>query len=170
MDKFIKILWSLKLLSGLIGIGLIVLDLFLMQGIYSIFGFIFLFNFYDLIGFGGMRIIKEYKRGLYDLTIPYYRITQNIFMVTLLILIGILQGWIIPVIAFAYHLSGVTDIMFYIFGKYKFPKVWHWASWTYVGWFYPKSEDGKKYVPNWLMILQASIFTALILLIYFITI
>jgi len=139
--------WELTL-SFLVGFGLL-----FMGSIYMAFGFILIFNYFDLLGYGGiMHKIKSVNLDLYLNTLQYYRIIQTLFEITLLILIA-QYNLMIMVYAVILHIFGLQDILYYIIGGYKFPTGWTWMYWTPIGWFWNKSKP----IPNKIILLQALI-------------
>ena len=149
MTKFKRTLYILK--NWRLSVSLLVGVVLLFNGsVLAAFGFILIFNYFDLIGYGGiMSRIKTKDLDLYFDLLQYYRIMQFIFEVTLLILIAYFYG-IVVIYAIILHLFGVQDVFYYIIGGYKFPKKWTWMSWTPVGWFY-------KEVNNVIILIQALI-------------
>jgi hypothetical protein len=65
--------------------------------------------------------------------IKAYRINQLMFDLTLLIIIGLVFGWIISLCCAILKLFGVQDITYYLFLQKPLPEKWHWLRWTPFG-------------------------------------
>jgi hypothetical protein len=96
--------------------------------------FILASNLYDILGYHFILIRrldylpeKEYIRS--------YRIIQLMFDITLLLLLGVSFGWIPSLCGGLLKIFGVQDLLYYIFLKKTFPKIWTWLNWTPLGFF-----------------------------------
>jgi hypothetical protein len=96
--------------------------------------FILASNLYDILGYHFILIRrldylpeKEYIRS--------YRIIQLMFDITLLLLLGVSFGWIPSLCGGLLKIFGVQDLLYYIFLKKPFPKIWTWLKWTPLGFF-----------------------------------
>jgi hypothetical protein len=96
--------------------------------------FILASNLYDILGYHFILIRrldylpeKEYIRS--------YRIIQLMFDITLLLLLGVSFDWIPSLCGGLLKIFGVQDLLYYIFLKKPFPKIWTWLKWTPLGFF-----------------------------------
>lgn len=96
--------------------------------------FILASNLYDILGYHFILVRrldslpeKEYIRS--------YRIIQLMFDITLLLLLGVSFGWIPSLCGGLLKIFGVQDLLYYIFLKKPFPKIWTWLKWTPLGFF-----------------------------------
>ena len=96
--------------------------------------FILASNLYDILGYHFILVRKldylpekEYIRS--------YRIIQLMFDITLLLLLGVSFGWIPSLCGGLLKIFGVQDLLYYIFLKKSFPRVWTWLRWTPLGFF-----------------------------------
>jgi hypothetical protein len=96
--------------------------------------FILASNLYDILGYHFILIRrldylpeKEYIRS--------YRLIQLMFDITLLLLLGVSFGWIPSLCGGLLKIFGVQDLLYYIFLKKPFPKIWTWLKWTPLGFF-----------------------------------
>jgi hypothetical protein len=87
--------------------------------------FILASNLYDLLGYHFILVHKldylpekEFIRS--------YRIIQLMFDITLLLLLGVSFGWIPSLCGGLLKIFGVQDLLYYIFLKKPFPKIWTW--------------------------------------------
>ncbi len=62
-----------------------------------------------------------------------YRINQLMFDVMLLLILGLLFGWVPAFCGGILKIFGVQDITYYIFLQKQLPEKWHWLNWTPVG-------------------------------------
>lgn len=99
--------------------------------------FILVSNLYDILGYHFILIRKldnlpekEYVRS--------YRIIQLMFDITLILLLGVNFGWIPSLCGGMLKIFGVQDLLYYIFLKKPFPKIWTWLKWTPLGFFKQK--------------------------------
>jgi len=148
-------------ISILIGIGLIILDLFVKQGIYSAFAFPILYNAMDLIGY--RNIVKDGAEsmtstqagtGLYIL--QAYRILQHSWEFLLAVVVGLLAGWEWMGLGLLLKFTSSADILYHALGKYPmFPQHWHYQGWTIVGWFWMKRDlYSRKEIPSFIIYTQ----------------
>ena len=96
--------------------------------------FILASNLFDILGYHFILVRrldylpeKEYIRS--------YRIIQLMFDITLLLLLGVSFGWIPSLCGGLLKIFGVQDLLYYIFLKKPFPKIWTWLKWTPLGFF-----------------------------------
>ena len=96
--------------------------------------FILASNLFDILGYHFILVRrldylpeKEYIRS--------YRIIQLMFDITLLLLLGVSFGWIPSLCGGLLKIFGVQDLLYYIFLKKPFPKIWTWLNWTPLGFF-----------------------------------
>ncbi|MCK7527258.1 MAG: hypothetical protein MZV64_61465 [Ignavibacteriales bacterium] len=94
--------------------------------------FILASNLFDILGYHFILVRrldylpeKEYIRS--------YRIIQLMFDITLLLLLGVSFGWIPSLCGGLLKIFGVRDLLYYIFLKKPFPKIWTWLKWTSSG-------------------------------------
>lgn len=93
-------------------------------------GFILIFNFFDVLGF---RNVLNGQHRQFDTGVASYRIIQNLFEIVLLLMIYFAYGLEFAIASKILHWFGAQDIVYYIVGKYKFPKIWTWMAWTPLG-------------------------------------
>jgi len=67
--------------------------------------------------------------------IKAYRVNQLMFDAMLLVILGLLFGWIPAFCGVILKLFGVQDVTYYIFLQKSLPEEWHWLRWTPFGWF-----------------------------------
>ena len=96
--------------------------------------FILASNLYDILGYHFILVRrldylpeKEYIRS--------YRIIQLMFDITLVLLLGVSFGWLPSLCGGLLKIFGVQDLLYYIFLKKPFPKIWTWLKWTPLGFF-----------------------------------
>jgi hypothetical protein len=65
--------------------------------------------------------------------IKAYRINQLMFDLMLLVILGLVFGWIISLCCSILKLFGVQDITYYLFLQKSLPEKWHWLRWTPFG-------------------------------------
>ncbi|MBE0572939.1 MAG: hypothetical protein IH618_15460 [Ignavibacteriaceae bacterium] len=65
--------------------------------------------------------------------IKAYRIIQLMFDVMLLIILGLLFGWVSAFCCAILKFFGVQDVTYYIFLRKSLPQEWHWLNWTPLG-------------------------------------
>jgi hypothetical protein len=65
--------------------------------------------------------------------IKAYRINQLMFDIMLLIILGLVFGWLTALCGALLKLFGVQDITYYIFLQKPLPGKWHWLKWTPFG-------------------------------------
>lgn len=99
--------------------------------------FILTSNLYDILGYHFILVRredflpeKEYVRS--------YRVIQLMFDITLIMLLGISFGWIPALCGGLLKIFGVQDLLYYVFLKKTFPKIWTWLKWTPLGFFKQK--------------------------------
>ena len=67
--------------------------------------------------------------------IKAYRVNQFMFDVMLLIILGLLLGWVPALCGAILKSFGAQDITYYIFLQKPLPEKWTWLRWTPLGWF-----------------------------------
>ncbi len=65
--------------------------------------------------------------------IKAYRINQMMFDLMLLIILGLVFGWLPALCGALSKLFGMQDITYYIFLQKPLPEKWHWLKWTPFG-------------------------------------
>ena len=96
--------------------------------------FILASNLYDILGYHFILVRKlEYLPE--KEFIRSYRIIQLMFDITLILLLGVSFGWIPSLCGGLLKIFGVQDLLYYIFLKKPFPKIWTWLKWTPLGFF-----------------------------------
>ena len=65
--------------------------------------------------------------------IKAYRVNQLMFDVMLLIILGLLFGWVPALCGAILKIFGAQDISYYIFLQKTLPEKWHWLKWTPLG-------------------------------------
>ena len=65
--------------------------------------------------------------------IKAYRVNQLMFDVMLLIILGLLFGWVPALCGAILKIFGAQDISYYIFLQKPLPEKWHWLKWTPLG-------------------------------------
>jgi hypothetical protein len=65
--------------------------------------------------------------------IKAYRINQLMFDVLLLVILGLLFGWIPALCGALLKIFGVQDVTYYIFLQKPLPENWHWLKFTPLG-------------------------------------
>jgi hypothetical protein len=123
--------------------------------------FILASNLYDILGYHFILVRKlEYLPE--KEFIRSYRIIQLMFDITLMLLLGVSFGWIPSLCGGLLKIFGVQDLLYYIFLKKSFPRVWTWLRWTPLGFFKRKLSLTKVTIQA----LAGIILSALILLRY----
>ena len=95
--------------------------------------------------------------------IKAYRINQLMFDALLLLILGLLFGWIPALCGALLKVFGVQDITYYIFLQKSLPEKWHWLKFTPFGFI-------KKNLPKSVVVFQAImgiIICIVILILYF---
>ena len=96
--------------------------------------FILASNLYDILGYHFILVRKlEYLPE--KEFIRSYRIIQLMFDITLVLLLGVSFGWIPSLCGGLLKIFGIQDLLYYIFLKKPFPKIWTWLKWTPLGFF-----------------------------------
>ncbi len=67
--------------------------------------------------------------------IKAYRVNQLMFDAMLLVILGLLFGWVLAICGVILKLFGAQDVAYYIFLQKSLPEEWHWLRWTPLGWF-----------------------------------
>lgn len=121
-----------------IAFNVVLVILFMVLVYYSAFAvpvlFILASNLYDILGYHFILIRrldyipeKEYVKS--------YRIIQLMFDITLMLLLAVSFGWMPSLCGGLLKTFGVQDLLYYIFLKKPFPKIWTWLKWTPLGFF-----------------------------------
>jgi hypothetical protein len=124
--------------------------------------FILASNLFDILGYHFILVRKlEYLPE--KEIIRSYRIIQLMFDITLILLLGVSFGWIPSLCGGLLKIFGVQDVLYYIFLKKPFPRIWTWLKWTPLGFFKRKLN----LIEVIIQALAGIILCALILLHYF---
>lgn len=126
---------------GRIALNVVVMFLFIGLVYYSPFAvpvlFIVASNLFDILGYHFILIRrldylpeKEYVRS--------YRIIQLMFDIILMLLLGVTFGWVPSLCGGLLKIFGVQDLLYYVFLKKPFPKIWTWLKWTPLSFFKQK--------------------------------
>ena len=158
--------------SIFIGLGLIVLDLFVKQGIYSAFAFPILYNAMDLIGYrnivkDGIESVPEHEYFIPQIT-QAYRILQHTWEFLLAVVIGLTAGWEWMGLGLLLKFTSSADILYHLLGEYEmFPKYWYYQGWTIIGWFWFRRDIHlRKEIPGTLVYIQCVAGIAITILYY----
>jgi hypothetical protein len=122
--------------------------------------FVFYSNLFDVYGYYFVLRRLWTPDGMGDYALGYsvlvaYRIIQNFFDYTLLVLIWVLFGFKFAFAGWVLKMFAVQDILFYKVLGIKLPKVWTWLKWTPFG-LLENLVRGKG-LENWLVLVQASL-------------
>jgi hypothetical protein len=99
--------------------------------------FILTSNLFDILGYHFILVRKlEYLPE--KEFIRSYRIIQLMFDITLILLLGVSFGCAPSLCGGLLKIFGVQDLLYYIFLKKSFPRVWTWLRWTPLGFFKQK--------------------------------
>ncbi|MDZ7624972.1 MAG: hypothetical protein U5J96_11110 [Ignavibacteriaceae bacterium] len=122
----------------LTGLNFLLVLLLVALSFYTPFAVPFLFlltsNLFDILGYH-FTLIRRTTTMPEKEIIKAYRINQLMFDVMLLIILGLLFGWVPALCGVILKLSGAQDVTYYIFLKKSLPEKWHWLRWTPLGWF-----------------------------------
>ena len=120
----------------LTGLNFLLVLLFIIISFYTLFAvpilFILISNLFDILGYH-FTLIRRTTTMPEQEIIKAYRINQLMFDLTLLIIIGLVFGWIISLCCAILKLFGVQDITYYLFLQKPLPEKWHWLRWTPFG-------------------------------------
>ena len=96
--------------------------------------FILASNLFDILGYHFILVRKLDYLPEKEI-IRSYRIIQLMFDITLILLLGVSFGWIPSLCGGLLKIFGVQDVLYYIFLKKPFPRIWTWLKWTPLGFF-----------------------------------
>jgi hypothetical protein len=96
--------------------------------------FILASNLYDILGYHFILVRKLDYLPEKEI-IRSYRIIQLMFDITMILLLGVSFGWIPSLCGGLLKIFGVQDVLYYIFLKKPFPRIWTWLKWTPLGFF-----------------------------------
>jgi hypothetical protein len=94
--------------------------------------FLFVSNLFDILGYH-FTLIRRTTTMPEQEIIKAYRINQLMFDVMLLIILGLLFGWVPALCGAILKIFGAQDITYYIFLQKPLPEKWHWLKWTPLG-------------------------------------
>jgi hypothetical protein len=122
--------------------------------------FVFYSNLFDVYGYYFVLRRLWTPDGISDYALGYsvlvaYRIIQNFFDYTLLVLIWVLFGFKFAFAGWVLKMFGLQDILFYGVLDIEPPKVWTWLKWTPFGLL--ENLIRGKGLENWLVIVQAGL-------------
>jgi hypothetical protein len=94
--------------------------------------FLLVSNLFDILGYHFTLILRSTTMPEQEI-IKAYRINQLMFDVMLLIILGLLFGWVPALCGAILKIFGAQDITYYIFLQKPLPEKWHWLKWTPLG-------------------------------------
>jgi hypothetical protein len=94
--------------------------------------FLLLSNLFDILGYHFTLIRRTTKMPEKEI-IKAYRINQLMFDLMLLLIFGLLFGWIPALCGALLKIFGVQDVTYYIFLQKPLPEKWHWLKFTPFG-------------------------------------
>jgi len=94
--------------------------------------FLLVSNLFDILGYH-FTLIRRTTTMPEQEIIKAYRINQLMFDVILLIILGLLFGWVPALCGAILKIFGAQDISYYIFLQKPLPAKWHWLKWTPLG-------------------------------------
>lgn len=94
--------------------------------------FLLVSNLFDILGYH-FTLIRRTTTMPEQEIIKAYRINQLMFDVILLIILGLLFGWVPALCGAILKIFGAQDISYYIFLQKSLPEKWHWLKWTPLG-------------------------------------
>jgi hypothetical protein len=94
--------------------------------------FILLSNLFDILGYHFTLIRRTTVMPEQEI-IKAYRINQLMFDLMLLLILGLVFGWIPALSGALLKFFGMQDITYYIFLQKALPEKWHWLKWTPFG-------------------------------------
>jgi hypothetical protein len=94
--------------------------------------FLLVSNLFDILGYH-FTLIRRTTTMPEKEIIKAYRINQLMFDVMLLIILGLLFGWVPAICGVILKLFGMQDITYYIFLQKPLPEKWTWLMWTPLG-------------------------------------
>jgi len=130
----IKKIFSYKLT----GLNFLLVLLFIFLAVHSALAvpvlFILVSNLFDILGYHFTLIRRSTTLPEKEI-IKAYRINQMMFDFMLMIVLGLLFGWVTSLCGVVMKITGVQDIAYYVFLRKPLPETWHWLRWTPFGWF-----------------------------------
>jgi len=96
--------------------------------------FLLVSNLFDILGYH-FTLIRRTTTMPEKEIIKAYRVNQLMFDAMLLVILGLLFGWIPAFCGVIIKLFGAQDVAYYIFLQKSLPEEWHWLRWTPFGWF-----------------------------------
>lgn len=131
MNDYLKILqykrvWLNAVLAILSSFGMFYVDILIP------ITFILASNLYDILGYH-FTLIRRTTVMPEKIIIRSYRITQLMFDILLLLLIGVLFNPIISIAAAILKVFGLQDVLYYVFLQKELPEKWTWLRWTPIG-------------------------------------
>lgn len=121
-----KLVWLNITLVLIFGAGIYLSEYF------AIPFFILTINLFDILGYH-FTLIRRTTVMPEKIIIKAYRLNQFMFEDLLLILLFFLFEWKIAVASAIIKLTGMQDVLYYLFLKKDFPSNWHWMKWTPLG-------------------------------------
>jgi hypothetical protein len=94
--------------------------------------FLLFSNLFDILGYHFTLIRRTTKMPGQEI-IKAYRINQLMFDVLLLVILGLLFGWIPAICGALLKIFAVQDVTYYIFLQKPLPENWHWLKFTPLG-------------------------------------
>ena len=94
--------------------------------------FLLVSNLFDILGYH-FTLIRRTTTMPEQEIIKAYRVNQLMFDVMLLIILGLLFGWVPALCGAILKIFGAQDISYYIFLQKPLPEKWHWLKWTPLG-------------------------------------
>jgi len=94
--------------------------------------FLLLSNLFDILGYHFTLIRRTTKMPEREI-IKAYRINQLMFDGLLLLILGLLFGWVPAFCGAILKVFGLQDITYYIFLWKPLPEEWTWLKWTPLG-------------------------------------
>ncbi|MBT8379909.1 MAG: hypothetical protein KJN64_11850 [Ignavibacteria bacterium] len=89
-------------------------------------------NLFDILGYHFTLIRRTTKMPEKEI-IKAYRINQLMFDMLLLLILGLLFGWIPALCGALLKMFGVQDVTYYLFLQKPLPEKWHWLKFTPFG-------------------------------------
>lgn len=122
----------------LTGLNFLLVLIFIAISFYTDFAvpllFLLVSNLFDILGYHFTLIRRSTTMPEKEI-IKAYRVNQLMFDVMLLVILGLLFGWVPALCGVILKLFGLQDVAYYIFLQKTLPEKWHWLRWTPLGWF-----------------------------------
>lgn len=127
----------IKLLKyRLVWLNFVLLIILLLLSFYSYWAapllFIVCSNLFDILGYH-FTLIRRTTKMPEKIIIKSYRITQLMFDIVLLILLGLYFGWVFSLCGATLKIFGLQDLLYYFFLQKELPLKWTWMKWTPLG-------------------------------------